>query len=159
MQIYLLRHGIAEEIPAGGQDAARQLTAEGRSRLASVLKRAALAGVEPTLILTSPLARARQTAEIAAKALGCGLPPVETGTLVPSGDPELVWDELRLHQEEPQVLLAGHEPLFSRLAAFLLNAPGLEVDFKKGALMRVDCEALGPRPRGVLRWFLLPRLA
>ncbi|NWF84891.1 MAG: phosphohistidine phosphatase SixA [Bryobacteraceae bacterium] len=159
MQIYLLRHGIAEETSASGKDADRRLTPEGRKRLAAVLKKAGSAGVEPSLILTSPLVRARQTAEMAAKALKCPRAPLLSEALAPGGEPEQVWEELRLHRGEAQVLLAGHEPLFSRLAAFLLNAPTLEVDFKKGALLRVDCESLGPRPRGTLRWFLAPKLS
>ena len=63
MQIYLLRHGIAEEGKPGGRDADRALTAEGGVKLKSVLKRARAINVEPTIILTSPFLRARQTAE------------------------------------------------------------------------------------------------
>ncbi len=159
MQIYLLRHGIAEDTSSTGRDADRRLTPEGKKKLAAVLKSAAAAGVKPSLILTSPLVRAKQTAELAAKALGCKEEILITSTLEPGGDPEQVWAEIRLHRDAPQVLLAGHEPLFSRLGAFLLNAPALEIDFKKGALLRVDCESLGPRPRGVLKWLLAPRLA
>ncbi len=159
MQIYLLRHGIAEDLAPGGKDADRRLTPEGRKRLGAILKRAAAAGVEPTLILSSPLVRARQTAEMAAKALGCTNQILLTKVLEPGGSPEQVWDELRTHRGEVQVLLAGHEPLFSQLAAFLLGAPTLEIDFKKGALLRVDCETMGPRPRGTLKWLLSPRLA
>ena len=159
MQIYLLRHGIAEEVAASGKDADRRLTVEGRKRLGALLKRAAAGGVEPSLILSSPLVRARQTAEMAAKALGYSREIVVTTALEPGGTPEEVWTELRTWRGETQVLLAGHEPLFSQLGAFLLGTPGLEIDFKKGALMRVDCGSLGPRPRGALKWFLLPKLS
>jgi len=61
MQVYLLRHGIAEGKSAKGGDAARELTAEGRAELKHVLKAAAKAGVKPALILTSPYVRARGT--------------------------------------------------------------------------------------------------
>jgi len=159
MQIYLLRHGIAEDYSPTGKDADRRLTADGKRKLAAVLKLASAAGVKPSLILSSPLVRARQTAEMAAKELNCKEEILETRTLEPGGDPEEVWAEIRLYRDKPQLLLAGHEPLFSRLGAFLLNAPALEIDFKKGALLRVDCESLGPRPRGILKWFLAPRLA
>lgn len=159
MQIYLLRHGIAEDISSTGRDADRRLTAEGKKKLAAVLKNAAAAGVKPSLILTSPLVRAKQTAEIAAKALGCREEILTTSVLEPGADPEQAWGEIRLHRDAAQLLLAGHEPLFSRLGAYLLNAPTLEIDFKKGALLRIDCDSLGPRPRGVLKWLLAPRLA
>lgn len=159
MQIYLLRHGIAEEVSANGVDHDRQLTPDGRRRLASVFRRAAAAGVDPSVILTSPLIRARQTADLAAKALGGKAEIVETRVIEPGGDPELVWNEIRLYRTEAQLLLCGHQPLFSRLGAYLLDAPSLDIDFKKGALLRVDCESLGPRPRGALKWFLVPKLA
>jgi len=159
MQIYLLRHGIAEELAASGKDADRKLTPEGRKRLTAILKRAAAGGVEPSLILSSPLVRARQTAEMAAKGLGYTREILLTNALEPGGTPEGVWDELRAHRGEPQVLLTGHEPLFSQLGAYLLGAPTLEIDFKKGALLRVDCESLGARPRGALKWLLVPRLS
>ena len=132
MQIYLLRHGIAEDLAPGGKDADRRLTPEGRKRLGAILKRAAAAGVEPTLILSSPLVRARQTAEMAAKALGCTNQILLTKVLEPGGSPEQVWDELRTHRGEAQVLLAGHEPLFGQLGAFLLGAPSLGDRLQEG---------------------------
>jgi len=57
------------------------------------------------------------------------------------------------------LLLVGHEPLFGLLFAYLLGEPGLLIDFKKGALARIDIESFGPQPRGVQRWFLPPKLA
>ncbi|MEK7753182.1 MAG: phosphohistidine phosphatase SixA, partial [Acidobacteriota bacterium] len=57
------------------------------------------------------------------------------------------------------LLLAGHEPQFSQLAAYLLAAPELVVDFKKGALVAIEMEQFGPHPRGALRWMLVPKLA
>jgi len=159
MQIYLLRHGIAEDGRPGQRDGERALTDEGGKKLRAVLKRAREAGVEPSLIITSPYRRAVETAEIAASVLGYKGELLRTNALEPQSTPEAVWEELRLHSEETQVLLAGHEPLFSVLAAFLLGAPPVLVDFKKGALLRVDVDSMGAQPRGVLRWFLAPKLA
>jgi phosphohistidine phosphatase len=159
MTIYLLRHGIAEPVGPGGGDATRALTEEGRSKLRAVLKTARGAGVKPDRILTSPLVRAAQTAEIAAEALGCGGKLIRTETLAPGGRPEDVWSEIRAQKDAESVLLSGHEPQFSQLAAFLLAAPELTIDFKKGALVAIEMDQLGPRPRGVLRWMLAPKLA
>jgi hypothetical protein len=47
----------------------------------------------------------------------------------------------------------------SSLAAFLLGSPALELDMKKAALVRVDCDRLGPQPKGVLKWMLTPATA
>ncbi len=67
MEVYILRHGIAEKTRAGGSDAERALTQEGRQKLRQVLRLARSAEVNPSLILTSPLVRAVQTAEVAAE--------------------------------------------------------------------------------------------
>ncbi|MEZ5356623.1 MAG: histidine phosphatase family protein [Bryobacteraceae bacterium] len=158
MQIYLLRHGIAEAGRPGMADRDRALVSEGRKKLRSILAAASSAGVAPATILSSPYLRARQTAEIARDIVGGEL--LESPALVPSSRPEAVWDEIRVHKDAAQLLLVGHEPLFSQLMAFLLGVPELIVDFKKGALARVDFE--GPittrQPRCALRWFLTAKL-
>jgi phosphohistidine phosphatase len=159
MQIYLLRHGIAENAKPGQSDSDRQLTPEGRKKLREVLKAAKAAELKPTLIITSPYRRALETAEIAASVLGYRQDLLRTNALIPGGDPTGVWDELRIHNGESEVMLVGHEPLFSHLTAFLLDAPSLLIDFKKGALVRVDMDQFGPRPRGILRWLLPPKVA
>jgi phosphohistidine phosphatase len=159
MEIYLLRHGIAEENAPTGRDADRRLTEEGRQKLRRVLERAHQAGVEPSLILTSPLRRALETAEIAARELGYEGKLVRTEALVPSSSPEDVWEEVRHHHEESSILLAGHQPLFSATLAYLLGSTREMVQFRKGALARIDVASLGPAPLGVLHWMLSPKLA
>jgi phosphohistidine phosphatase len=159
MEIYLLRHGIAEDAKAGQSDADRALTDEGRDKLRRVLKRARGADVKPSLILTSPLKRAIQTAEVAAEALEYTGDLVRTKALVPDASPREIWDELRAHKSEDAILLASHEPLMSSAAAFLLGTPGLQVEMKKAALLRLDCDRFGSEPHGVLRWMITPALA
>ena len=158
MRVYILRHGIAEEAAAGGSDAARALTAEGRQKLRTVLRRAGAAGVRPSIILTSPLKRALQTAEIAAAVLGVKRQLVTTSTLAPSGSPQRVWNEIRAQQAE-RLLIAGHEPLLSHLVGFLLRCPTLQLDLKKGALASLEVDAGESEPRGTLKWMLTHKLA
>ncbi len=159
MQLYLLRHGIAEEGSAGRDDGDRALTTEGRRKLRQVLQAAAQAGVEPTLILTSPLKRAVQTAELAQSALKYENELLRTKALGPGSTVEQVWDEIRVHRDEASLLLVGHNPLFSELAAYLLGSRNIQFDFKKGALLRVDIESFPVQPKGVLRWHLTAKLA
>jgi phosphohistidine phosphatase len=159
MQIYILRHGISEDPKPGATDADRALTSEGKKKLRTVLKVAHRADVSPSLILTSPFRRALETAEIAAEELGYREELVHTRALIPSSDPQSVWDEVRAHKQADEMMLVGHEPLFSQLVAFLLGAPELHVDVKKGSLIRIDVAQFGPRPHGVLRWILTPKLA
>ena len=159
MEVYLLRHGIAEDARAGQPDAERNLTPEGRDKLRRVLRRARIAGVQPSVILASPLRRAIETAEIAAEVLGYKGTVARTRSLVPDAHPAEVWDEIRARKDEPAILLAGHEPQMSTSVAFLLDAPSLAVDMKKAALVRLDCERFGPKPACVLKWMLTPALA
>jgi len=158
MEIYLLRHGIAEDGHAGQPDAERKLTDEGRDKLRRVLKRARSADVSPSLILSSPYRRAVETAEIAAEVLEYKGKLPETRALIPNASPAEAWDEIRARPDERAILLASHEPLTSALAAFLLNCPALQVDMKKAALVRIDCDKLARDPRGVLKWMLTPAL-
>jgi len=153
MEVYLLRHGIAED---GYPDSARALTDEGKEKLRKVLKRC---GAKPTLILSSPYRRALETAHVAAESLDYAGEIERAQALTPDGSASDVWEEIRIRKNEDAILLASHEPLMSATAAFLLGAPGILVDMKKAALVRIDIERFGPRPAGVLKWMLTPAVA
>jgi phosphohistidine phosphatase len=159
MELYLLRHGIAEDGHASLPDAERKLTNEGRRKLRELLRVAFRAGVAPSCILTSPLVRAIQTAEIAAEELNYSGTLVRTDHLLAEADPREIWQEVRTYRDEPSLLLSSHNPLCASLAGYLLGAPSLQVDYRKGAMLRVDMESFGPEPHGVLRWLLTPKLA
>ncbi|MEQ1883846.1 MAG: phosphohistidine phosphatase SixA [Bryobacteraceae bacterium] len=159
MEIYFLRHGIAEDHAPSGRDADRRLTDEGRQKLRRVLERAHQAGVAPSLILTSPFKRAMETAEIAARELGYEGKLVRTFALVPSGSPQEVWEEVRLHRDEGSILLAGHEPLFSATVSYFLGSAREIVQFRRGAMVRIDVETFGGAPAGLLQWMLTAKLA
>jgi phosphohistidine phosphatase len=153
MEIYLLRHGIAAD---GYPDSARALTDEGREKLRKVLKRS---GAKPSLIISSPYRRAIETAQIAAEVLEYSGEIERAQALTPDGAAPEVWEEIRIRKNEDAILLASHEPLMSATVAFLLGAPGVLVDMKKAALVRIDIERFGPRPAGVLKWMLTPAVA
>ena len=159
MELYLFRHGIAEDAQPGRRDADRALTDEGRKKVAEVVKTARRAGLQPSLIISSPYVRAVQTANVAVETLGYKGEIVRIDALVPHGSPETLWRELRDYREESAILLAGHEPMMSRLVAYLLAAPALRVEMKKAAMVRIDVESVGVSPHGVLRWMLTPKLA
>ena len=156
MNISILRHGTAEDRAIGKPDADRRLTKDGKRELKAVLRIARRAGSAPDLILTSPLTRALETARVAETELECQQ-AVETKSLLPDGAPAQVWRELRGHPGAKEIMLVGHEPQLSGLAAFLLDA-SLAIDLKKGALLRIAVQD-GHSPRGVLKWLLTPRLA
>jgi phosphohistidine phosphatase len=156
LQIYLLRHGIATGSVPGSPDSARELTTEGRQKVAAVVRTAHHAGVAPSLIVSSPYKRALQTARIAAHEFDYEGEIVEMAALEPFGTPQGVWNELRDHRDQASLLVAGHEPLLSSLAAYLLSTPELRIEMKKATLLRIDLEV---RPPGTLRWMLTAGLA
>jgi phosphohistidine phosphatase len=157
MDLYLLRHGIAEEGGAGMSDADRALTAEGRRKLRQVLTAACDAKVSLDLIVSSPLKRALQTAEVARKTLRYKGEIIRTKALEPGASVQQVWDEIRDYRDKSCLLLVGHNPLFSQLASYLLGSADLQIDFKKGGLMKISFEHFPPVPRGVLCWYITPK--
>ncbi len=159
MRLYLLRHGIAEEKSASGRDRDRELTGKGRTELKRVLEVASHAKVEPSLILTSPYARARETAAIARKALGTGEDLVETKALVPEGEPQSVWAEICDHRKEESLMLVGHNPLLEQMVAHLLGTPTLRFQFEKAAIVAIEIGNFRGEPDGVLLWVLTPAFA
>jgi len=152
VEILLLRHGIAEDARPGQPDADRALTREGKQKLRALLRRLAKADVRPSL-------RARQTAEIAHEVLAPEAMIVPARALSPGSSAQEAWEEIRLYSNQPSVLCASHEPLCSELAGFLLGAPGLSIDFKKGAMIRIDADSAALRPRGTLKWMAVPKFA
>lgn len=159
MEIYILRHGAAEEAHGGMRDADRALTPEGAKKLQPVLRRARAIDVQPPVILTSPYRRARETAQVAAEELRNGSKLVESRALTPDSSPEAVWDEIRVHKTVAQIMIVGHEPLLSSVYAYLLGAALVQIDVKKGSLGRIDVDRFSGQPRGVLRWLIHPKLA
>jgi len=157
MEIYILRHGIAEDPKSGVPDADRAMTDAGKEKLRAVLEQAHDVRVRPSLILSSPYKRATQTAHIAGQVLKCHK-IVEAEVLVPDSAPKAVWELICSHKREPALLIAGHEPLLGMTVGYLLGAPSLQVDLKKAALVRIDQETFSGAPRGILKWMLTPRL-
>jgi phosphohistidine phosphatase len=131
VRLILIRHAEAVERGTSGvSDEDRPLTSMGERRYRKAARGLARVTGRPDLLLTSPLPRARRTAEIAAKAWG-RLRPVGTGALA-TGDFEELGRQLIGHDDEC-VALVGHEPHLSSLLAWLLGARAAErLAFGKG---------------------------
>lgn len=151
MDLILLRHGKAEDFHADG-DGARALVEKGREqarRAAKVLKRAKWL---PDIVLTSPLLRARQTADEFCEA--AGIPgAIIQGWLACGMNPPQALQELTVFQEFKRVAIVGHEPDFSGLIEWLLGTSGGCVEVKKGALA---CLRVTPPSRQATLVFLIP---
>jgi phosphohistidine phosphatase len=158
LELYLIRHGIAaergEEFP---DDSKRPLTSSGIAKLRREAKALNALEVSFDVIITSPLVRTRQTADIIAESLQ-GTPPVVTSdALAPAGTPAAVIQELAQHARKARIALVGHEPNLGELAARLIGARS-PLAFKKGAICRIDFDVLPPKGVGQLRWFIPPKL-
>jgi len=158
-EIFILRHGDAEPRAGSVPEADRKLTPKGRSDVERVVRAAFGKKLTPELILTSPYRRAVETAGVARGLLPGKIRLVETPTLLPERRPEETWKELRSFATTKQILLAGHEPHLSLLVAYLLGTPSLDLDLKKGALVRISMGRLAPEPHGELKWIITPALA
>jgi phosphohistidine phosphatase len=158
VSLYLVRHAIAE--PRGSDwpdDTKRPLTHRGMARMREAVRGLDAAGVEIPVVLTSPLVRARQTAELLAQGLSCG-PSVEvTNALLPGQPAARVAEALASHARAHAVALVGHEPGLGEIAAWLLGTRE-PLPFKKGGVCRIDVTGLPPVPPGQLVWFALPKM-
>jgi phosphohistidine phosphatase len=159
MRLYLVRHGIAVDHIGGAitRDSERPLTEEGTSEMKLVAKALAKINKKPELILSSPLVRARQTAEIIAEAFNMEV--TLSDALAPAGSPSLIFKAIGRHQGVNQAYLVGHEPDMGMLANKLLWA-GLECEmpFKKAAVARIDVSDMPPTGPGILKWYMPPKI-
>src|SRR5271168_1104435 len=119
MKLYIVRHAIAEEHGSTGDDAERALTDSGRLKMARNTAGLRKLKVAPPLILTSPLRRARETAEILAEGLGGTIE--ELAELGPGFEPPAIVKAIGRYSQLDSLAMVGHQPGLGRLAAFLLS--------------------------------------
>jgi phosphohistidine phosphatase len=157
MRLLIVRHAIA--VPRGTpgiEDDERPLTRRGIARFRTAARGLARSCRRPDVLLTSPLIRARQTAEIAAKAWGKIHP--ETLEALGSGSVSDIVAALETHRDKDLVAIVGHEPDLSELLARLLGTKAADrLTFKKGGAALVEIP--GPfADGGTLLWYAPPRL-
>jgi phosphohistidine phosphatase len=152
MELYFVRHGRAEdrEVWAPRDDDLRPLTEDGIARMKQTARTIKALKVRPDAILTSPLTRARQTADILSEVLGVAVE--EEAALAEFGVGALA-TMIEHHAGARSLMLVGHEPDFSIVVGMLTG--GGHVEVKKGSLLRIDLFALQP-PHGILAWAIPP---
>jgi phosphohistidine phosphatase len=138
MRLYFLRHGLAGDRETWtGPDADRPLTEEGRSELRDVARGLARLDLKLDGIVTSPFARAAQTAEMAAPELG--LRPLVCPALASGFNLAALGPLLEAHADMRRLMLVGHEPDFSEVVGRLVaSRAGASLALKKGGCCRVD---------------------
>lgn len=156
-RLFLLRHAPA--VPRGTPgyaDDARPLTLDGARKM-----RRAARGVRRLVgrvdrVLTSPLPRARRTAEIVGRELG--KEPQDLDALAPGRPPAEVEKALAREKPGSRLLLVGHEPGLSELAASLTGSRRAGIAFRKGGLARVDVAGAPAGRPGTLVWLATPKI-
>lgn len=158
LELYLIRHGVAAERGDDyPDDSKRPLTSAGISRLRKEAKALDAMDVGFDHIITSPLVRTRQTADVFAETLKTKPSVSQSDALAPAGTPVAVIQEIGKHSKKGRIALVGHEPNIGELAARLIGARA-PLEFKKGAICRIDFDALPVSGPGHLRWFVTPRM-
>ncbi len=156
MLIYLLRHAEAEVLAAS--DHARRLTPKGDEQALRVGKFCRRQGIEPPVILSSPVTRALQTAQIVAKSLP-EAELVEVPWAACGMDPWKAMEELGAYAKFPAVMLVGHQPDLGGLAAALLGMTQVQsLHVRKALLLGIDVSHGLSTGAGVLQFFVPVKL-
>lgn len=156
MKVVFVRHATAEDGGPTLRDWDRALSDEGRAEAPLISNALQVLEMQPDLVLSSPLVRAHQTAEIVAQALGRSVTLADE--LQPgNGTLDNLQQMLARHKADT-VMLVGHEPDLSSLAARLVNADERGILLKKAGLIRVDLEGRMRAGRGRLIWLFTPRV-
>jgi phosphohistidine phosphatase len=159
MNLYILRHGIAEEAPAEGDDGARKLTPKGREKMRDAAEGMRNFGLKFDAILTSPLARATETAEIVAAAYANTPPPQVLPALATGVPGTEVIAALRSFAKLKNVMIVGHEPQLSAIAAIVMTGSpeGAMLGLKKGGCIALRVQSRPEKGGSELLWMLTPR--
>lgn len=155
-RLFVVRHAVAEDAAADGDDRSRRLTPKGRKRFARMVRRLVDAGLEIDLIATSPLVRCHETAEILADELSRTPSVLTLEALAPSADWNAVV-EWTVQQDAARVAWVGHSPCVGRLVAEAIGDGSASLRFAKGAIASIALgDGLG-QP-GDLEWLSTPDL-
>ena len=160
MIIYIFRHGHAEPKSSSPDrtDEGRRLTDEGRDQVRWACARAKEFGAVPTVIMSSPRSRGKETAEITRDAMSLKGRIITDNCLEPDAGVREVYGALSRLKKTDSVLLVMHLPQLGHLLADLLDwkAVWQNLDFENGAMARVDTKGFPKSKAGNLIWLVSP---
>lgn len=160
LNLFILRHGIAVEHGAPGfaSDDDRPLTPKGKRQMHKITAAMRVMKLRFDLILSSPLVRARQTAEIVATDLKLKKRLDFADALKPGGDVKQLVKRINELDSTPEnVVLVGHEPYLSELISrFVTGRTDAHLALKKGGLVKLETEKLRAGKCATLAWLLTP---
>jgi phosphohistidine phosphatase len=160
MILYIVRHAIA--LPHGTPGIAeddRPLTDDGITKMKKAAAGLRELGAAPEIILSSPLTRAKKTAEIVQEVYGQKTPLLLVEALAPSGNRLEVYREIRNHKDADSLMLIGHQPSLGEIAGEIAwGSAEHYVELKKGGACALELEEIRNIPRGTLLWLLTPSI-
>jgi phosphohistidine phosphatase len=152
MELYLVRHAIAEPRKDGLRDEDRALTRAGKRKALKAFR-----GLERLSkidhVFSSPLVRAWETAKILADTMDAERPRV-LAALAPGGEPQGVLERLRREPPEARIALVGHEPGLGELATWLVARSGSGLELTKAGAIRLDLGSTLEAGRARLVWLM-----
>ncbi len=161
MKLYIVRHAIA--VPRGTpgpQDDDRPLTDEGIQKM-----RQAAAGLKsldyvPQLILSSPLLRARQTADILLEAFKNEIKIKILTALAPAAARQNLYNSIEAYENKlKSLMLVGHQPSLGEMAGEIAWGSAEHfVELKKGGVCVIELERMGNPPKGTMLAMLTPSI-
>ncbi len=161
MHIYILRHGIAEEHDAAlyPNDSLRPLTDKGREKLVISCRGLAHLDLTWNKVMTSPYARALETAEIVSRFFKIHNRVHITKNMIPGVSTKVLTAEINKEGAEASVMIVGHEPSLSQHLSFWISGHGEgHFHLKKGGFACVSFDGLAKVGSGKLEYFLSPML-
>ena len=160
MDVYVLRHGVADErdYRKYPDDDLRPLLPAGIDKLTRQAKGLKAAGLSLDLVISSPLVRAVQTAEVIMAGLEIASELAYSEALVPEAHPYLLLEELaNKHSGVERVMVVGHEPHMSSFVSMVVSGnQGGFIRLKKGALCKLRIPRLDGVKSGWLEWLMTP---
>jgi phosphohistidine phosphatase len=161
MRLYIVRHAIASPHGTPGvKDDDRALTKEGIQKMREIAAGLRASGCVPEALLSSPLLRARQTAELLLEIYGKGIEFKTTPSLAPSGNREDLYREIALYGKKlNSLMIVGHQPSLGEIAGEIAwGSPDHYVELKKGGTCAIDLESVRGTPKGKLVALLTPSI-
>jgi phosphohistidine phosphatase len=154
--LYFVRHGKAGHHSAAADDDERQLTDDGIAALEAAAPLWRRLNLRPDLVLSSPLPRALQTAELLMAGLGMSAAPAVDDRLRPgAGWPDFA-RAMASHPDARRVMFVGHEPDLSGAVSLLTGASSIRM--RKGGVACVEFPGVPEPGEGELAWLVDPDL-
>lgn len=152
-----MRHGKAGHgDPGDPDDDARELTAAGVTELRAAAALWRRVNLRPDVVLSSPLPRARQTADLVVAGIGLSRQPIEDDRLRPGADWSDMAQAIADHRDARRVMFVSHEPDMSEAVCLLTGARAVRM--RKGGLACVEFPGIPEPGAGELAWLLDPDL-